>query len=125
MCDRTPEGSHQRAQPLSLALDAQHQINFDDLLDNGVPDVADLIAALDPKPQAEARNSLTWVGPISFNRLTATRAGFDADTVETAIVAALALDPHLPVDRLPHVLPDVRAGQSADFSAAHAGPVRR
>ena len=186
MCDRTPAGSHQRAQLLSLALGAQHGITFDDLLDlgdNWVQDVADLTATLDraaldprpqPEPQAEARTSLTWVGPVSFHRLTSTRAGInhdlgtrwgaqrdirlshrrphhgtdgtdgllyaddrtwdeytiladsiDADTVEAAIVAALAPDPHLPVDLFPHVLQDVRAGQSADVAAAHVGPVLR
>ena len=59
MFDRTTEGSHHRAQPLSLALGAQHGINVDDLIDNGVQDVADLTAALKPILQAEARNSLS------------------------------------------------------------------
>lgn len=143
----------------------------DDLLNNGSQDVAHLLAALDPTPQREARDALTWVGPVAFNRLTSTQAGVDhdlgarwgaqqdlrishrrphdgtggllyayertwdeytiladdihADIVETARVAALAVDPHLPVDRFLRVLHDVRARHAADVVAVGVGPVLR
>jgi len=143
----------------------------DDLLNDGTQNVADLMAALDPRPQQETRDALTWIGPSAFNRLTSTHAGIDhdlgtrwgaqrdvrlshrrphdgtggllyaydrtwdeytiladnihADTVETARVAALAVDPHLPLDRFLHVLHDVRARHTADVVAVDARPVLR
>lgn len=51
----------------------------DDLLGDGTQNIADLLAALDPTPQPEARDGLTWVGPVAFNRLTSTLAGIDHD----------------------------------------------
>ncbi len=143
----------------------------DDLITNGAQDVADLMAALDPRPQAEARNGLTWTGPVSFEQVTSTCPGIDhdlgarwgaqqdirlshrrprdgtdgllyaydrtwdeytvladtidANTVETAVAAALALDPHLPGDRFAHVVHDIRAGRSAHGAAPDLGPVLR
>ncbi len=46
-------------------------------------------------------------------------------TVATARGAALDVEPHLPVDRLLHVLRDVSAGHSADVTAVDLGRVLR
>ncbi len=46
-------------------------------------------------------------------------------TVETARVAALDVEPHPPVDRLLHVLHDVRGRHSADVTAVDLGRVLR
>lgn len=46
-------------------------------------------------------------------------------TLETATVAALDVEPHLPVDRLLHVRRGVRARHSADVIAVDWGRVQR
>jgi len=146
MLDTTPASPHHRAQLLSLALGAQHGINLNDPADyrylKGTRDayvyaaavVADGLgtrwgaqrdARLSHRRPHDGNGGLLYAHDQTCDEYAILADNIHADTFETARDAALDVDPHLPVDRLLHVLHDVRAWHLADVTAVDLGRVLR
>jgi len=72
---------------------------------------------------SDGSDGLLYAYDRTWDEYTILADTIDVDTVEAVVAAALALDPHLPVDRFPHLLHDVKGRQSADVAAPDLGPV--